>query len=124
MIARLVPADGGGMEARMSHAFNVAPHHLYDGPDFDEFCISEKSYLSARRDRSACIKCPLSRLCQAGFEHQVSLVVQGKDASLTKDCQLTENELTAERLLNGLTDEQIKFVKTHVPGIAKECDHV
>ena len=124
MIVSFVSVDSGGMEARMSHAFNVDPHHLYDGPDFDEFCISEKSYLSARRDRSACTTCALSRLCQAGFEHQVSLVVQGKDPSLTKDCQLTENELTAERLLNGLTDEQIEFVKTHVPGIAKECDHV
>jgi hypothetical protein len=117
-------AYGDSLEARMSHAFNVDPRHPYDGPDFDEFCISEGSYLSARRDRNACAKCALSPLCQAGFEHQVSLVVQGKDPSLTKNCQLTENELTAERLLNGLTDEQIKFVKVHVPGIAKECDNV
>ena len=107
----------------MSHGFNLDPRHPYDGPDFDEFCISEKSYLSARRDRNACVTCALSRLCQAGFEHQVLLVVQGKDPSLTKDCQLTEKELTAEYLLRGLTDEQIEFVRAHVPGLAKECDH-
>lgn len=108
----------------MSQAFNTDPRLLYDGPDFDEFCIAEKGYLTARRDRAACIKCALSRLCQAGFEHQVSLVVQGKDPSLTKDCQLTETELTAARLLDGLTDEQIEFVKTHVPDIAKEYSNV
>src|SRR4051812_12619945 len=102
----------------MLHDFNVDPRHPYDGPDFEEFCISEKGYLSARRDRSSCATCALSQLCQAGFEHQVSLVVQGKDPSLTKDCQLTASELTAENLLKGLSDEQIEFVKTHVPNIA------
>jgi hypothetical protein len=114
----------GRTEAWIMHDFNVDPHHLYDGPDFDEFCISERGYLSARRDRSSCAKCALSKLCQAGFEHQVSLAVQGKDPSLTKNCQFTEHELTAERLLSGLTDEQIDFVRTHVPGIAKEHNNV
>ena len=108
----------------MSHDFNVDPRRPYDGPDFDEFCISEKSYLSARRDRSACERCALSNLCQAGFEHQVALAAQGKDPSLTKDCQLTEVELTAENLLKGLSEDQIEFVKTHIPNLAKECDNV
>ncbi|MGJ5091987.1 hypothetical protein ACQR18_07900 [Bradyrhizobium oligotrophicum] len=108
----------------MTHRFNVDPRNPYDGPDFDEFCIAEKSYLSARRDRSDCIACALSKLCQAGFEHQVDLAAQGRDPSLTKDCQLTAEDLTAERLFDGLTDEQVDFVKTHIPGLAKEHDNV
>ncbi|MGY3695028.1 hypothetical protein ACVIGA_005108 [Bradyrhizobium sp. USDA 3240] len=108
----------------MSPRYNVDPNLLYDGPDFDEFCIAEKGYLKASRDRSPCIKCALSKLCQAGFEKQVSFTIEGKDPSLTKDCELTSADLTAERLLAGLNDEQTAFVKTHIPNLAKECGNV
>ncbi|WP_139069952.1 hypothetical protein [Tardiphaga robiniae] len=107
-----------------AHGFNVDPRLLYDGPEFEEFCISVKGYLSARRDRGSCATCALSNLCQAGFEHQVSLVVDGEDPSLTKDCQTAPSELTPENLFSGLTDEQIAFVRVHVPGLNKESDNV
>jgi hypothetical protein len=108
----------------MDHHFNTDPLQAYDGPDFDEFCISESKYLRAQRDRTRCSTCALSNLCQAGFEHQVALVVEGKDPSLTKDCQLTADELTADRLLDGLSQQQIDFVRMHIPGLAKETRHV
>ncbi len=100
---------------------NVDPKFPYDGPDFDEFCIAENGYLKASRDRSPCISCALSKLCQAGFEKQVHLAVEGKDPSLTKDCELTASDLTAERLLAGLTEEEIAFVKTYISSLAEEC---
>ena len=108
----------------MTLRFNVDQKFHYDGPDFDEFCIAEKAYLRASRDRSPCVRCPLSKLCQAGFEKQVSLAVEGKDPSLTKNCELTVGDLTAERLLSGLNDEETAFVKSHIPGLAKECGNV
>jgi len=48
--------------------FNVDPRAPYDGPEFDEYCISEKAYLPASRDRTPCVTCPLGNLCDAGFK--------------------------------------------------------
>ena len=67
---------------------------------------------------------PIEKLCQAGFEKQVSLVVEGNDPSLTKNCELTASDLTAERLLAGLSNEETAFVKSHIPSLAKECGNV
>jgi len=108
----------------MPRHYNVDPRLPYDGPEFDEFCISEKGYLKASRDRTSCLTCALSKLCQAGFEKQVSLVLEGKDPSLTKDCELADGDLTAERLFTGLSDDQIEFVKIHIPSLTKECGNV
>jgi hypothetical protein len=105
------------------HNFNVDPLQPYDGPDFEEFCIAEGKYLSARRDRSPCIRCTLSSLCQAGFEEQVRRVSNGHDPSLTKDCTLSADDLTPERLFDGLSPKQIDFVRQHIPGLTKEDAH-
>jgi hypothetical protein len=87
----------------------------YNGPDFDEFCISEGRYLSARRDRSPCLSCPLNNLCQAGFEEQVKRVERGENPSLTEGVTFSEEELSKEHLLSGLTPEQVRFVQSKIP---------
>src|SRR5690349_3799526 len=98
-------------------AFNTDPAAKYSGPDFDEFCIREGRYLPASRDRTPCITCPLGNLCQAGFEEQVRKVVAGEDPSLTACATFSEEALQPGNLLAGLTDEQIAFVRKHVPGL-------
>ena len=87
----------------------------YNGPDFDEFCISEGRYLSARRDRSPCLSCPLNNLCQAGFEEQVKRVKRGENPSLTEGVTFSEEELSKEHLLSGLTPKQVRFVQSKIP---------
>jgi hypothetical protein len=95
------------------HTFRVITP--YNGPDFDEFCISEGRYLSARRDRSPCLSCSLNNLCQAGFEEQVKRVKRGENPSLTEGVTFSEEELSKEHLLNGLTTEQVKFIQSKIP---------
>ena len=89
----------------------------YDGPDFEEFCISEGRYLSARRDRSPCLSCPLCNLCQAGFDEQVKRVSRGENPSITEGTTFSEEELTKEHLLRGLTPEQVEFVQNKIPNL-------
>ena len=101
----------------MSNVYNGDPHERYEGPDFDEFCIAEKGYLSAQRDRTSCISCALSNLCQAGFAEQVRRVAAGQNPSLTKDCEFAAADLTSERLFDGLLETQITFLKRHIPGL-------
>ena len=94
--------------------FNVDPLAKYDGPEFEEYCISARAYLPASRDRSACLVCPLGLLCDAGFKEQVRLVVAGESPSLT-DCKVFPPEaLKQEALLEGLADTQRAFVIHHV----------
>ena len=97
--------------------YKIQPTERYDGPAFDEYCISEGKYLPANRDRTACITCPLSNLCQAGFEEQVRRLQRGENPSLTDGCAFTTDELSGERLLKGLTTEQIEFVRRNVPNL-------
>ena len=102
-------------------SFRTKPGELYDGPDFLEFCISEGQFLPASRDRTPCQTCPLSNLCQAGFEEQVRRVVDGKEPSLTANCAFTEEELKAENVLNGLTDSQVEFLKSKVSSLGNNA---
>lgn len=95
----------------------VNPSDRYDGPEFEEYCISERSYLPANRDRTPCITCPLSNLCQAGFEEQVRRIQMGESPSLTAGCAFTDASLSRENLLEGLTPEQVEFVVNNVPNI-------
>ena len=90
------------------------PLERYDGPDFEEYCIREAAYLPASRDRSACQSCPLGNLCQAGFEEQVRKVLAGENPSLTECKQFSEESLRQENLLQGLTEQQRRFVLLHV----------
>ena len=103
----------------MSHHYNVDPNKRYDGPSFEEYCISEKKYLPANRDRTPCLTCPLENLCQAGFEEQVRRVVSGEDPSLTKECNLTYKDLAPKKLFEGLSEEQIEFVKMNIPNLER-----
>ena|SRR5215207_3619272 len=98
-----------------SHSLKVITS--YDGPDFEEFCISEGRYLSARRDRSPCRNCPLCNLCQAGFDEQVKRVGRGENPSLTEGTTFSEAELTREHLVRGLTPEQVAFVHNKIPNL-------
>jgi hypothetical protein len=98
--------------------YNVDPRAAYDGPEFEEYCISEGKYLPAARDRSPCIPCPLNTLCQPGFEEQVRRIAQGKNPSLTEGCSIPPDRLTPEQLLEGLTPEQRAFVIAKVPGLS------
>lgn len=97
--------------------FNLRQDELYNGPDFEEYCISEGRYLPARRDRTPCTPCPLSNLCQAGFEEQVRRVIAGQDPSLTSVCSIPPTALVPENLLSGLTTEQAQFVLEKIPGL-------
>lgn len=96
--------------------YNTSPAKPYDGPDFEEYCISEGRYLPATRDRTPCISCPLSNLCLPGFEEQVRRIQAGENPSLTDGCAFEPDTLTPARLLDGLTDEQKAFVLAKVPG--------
>jgi hypothetical protein len=97
--------------------YNTNPLHKYDGPEFEEFCISEGEYLPATRDRTPCMKCPLHNLCIAGFEEQVARIIKGENPSLTEGCNLNEEMLTKDQLFKGLTHEQIKFVLKNIPNL-------
>lgn len=102
------------------HGFNLDPRNRYDGPEFDEYCISEGMYLPAGRDRTPCVTCPLGNLCEAGFKEQVHLVTNGENSSLT-DCKIfPEDSLSKDGLLEGLTDDQRIFVLHHVFNETKE----
>lgn len=96
---------------------NVKPDQPYDGPDFEEFCISENKYLSAQRDRSPCTSCQLSELCQAGFEEQVRRVQRGENPSLTEGRSFSEEALSKEKLFVGLSVGQIIFIQEKIPGL-------
>lgn len=105
------------------HGFNVDPRARYDGPEFEEYCISEKAYLPASRDRTPCLTCPLGDLCEAGFQEQVRLVSRGENPSLTECKVFPEESLTQENLLTGLSNEQKAFVLHHVFESSKESDN-
>jgi len=90
--------------------FNVLPTARYEGPEFEEYCISEAKYLPASRDRTPCISCPLSNLCQPGFEEQVRRIQRGENPSLTEGCAFDPEALKPQTLLSGLSQEQRTFV--------------
>jgi len=104
----------------MGGTFQTKPEERYDGPDFLEFCISEGQFLPASRDRSPCLTCPLSRLCQPGFEEQVRRVANGQEASLTASCVFTEEELKPENVLRSLSNSQVAFLRSKVPSLRTE----
>lgn len=93
---------------------NVDPSRRYEGPEFDEYCISEGRYLAASRDRTPCRTCPLGDLCQAGFEEQVKRVAAGENPSLTECKTFASEALTRDALLNGLTEQARRFVEDKV----------
>lgn len=99
----------------MTSTFNTDPLRKYIGPEFEEYCISEGKYVSAGRDRSACLKCPLSNLCIPGFEEQVRKIQNGENPSLTEGCVFSDESLKPEKLFEGLTEDQIIFLKKHIP---------
>lgn len=101
----------------MEDSLNILPNTQYNGPDFEEYCISEGRYLRANRDRTHCISCPLFNLCQPGFEEQVRRVQQGENPSLTEGCNFSPQALSRESLLDGLTREQIDFLLQKVPNL-------
>ena len=103
--------------------FNVDPLVRYDGPEFEEYCISEKAYLPASRDRTPCLTCPLGSLCDAGFKQQVKRVAAGENASLTECKVFPESKLEKEVLLEGLSDIQRVFVEEHVFNVQVEAKH-
>src|SRR5579883_145839 len=69
--------------SEMTFMYNIDPSKPYDGPEFEEYCISEGKYLPASRDRTPCMTCPLFSLCQPGFEEQVRRLQNGENPSLT-----------------------------------------
>jgi hypothetical protein len=97
------------------------PNQIYDGPEFEEYCISEGRYLLASRDRTPCITCPLFNLCQPGFEEQVRRIQQGENPSLTASCAFTSEDMGPDNLFEGLTQAQIDFVKAKVPNLFGEA---
>jgi hypothetical protein len=97
------------------HKYNVDARFPYDGPEFEEYCISEGRYLPASRDRTPCMTCPLYNLCQPGFEEQVRLIQCGENPSLTAGCAFPNGTLERDVLLAGLTDEQAEFVLSKIP---------
>ena len=94
----------------------VDPSLKYDGPEFEEYCISEGAYLPASRDRTPCITCPLSNLCLPGFEEQVRKLQRGENPSLTAACAFEGDSLSPDILLKNLTQEQRDFVLSKIPG--------
>lgn len=105
------------MERREDRAFRVLQTERYDGPEFDEYCISEGRYLPASRDRTPCTVCPLATLCQAGFEEQVAKSQRGENPSLTDGCVFESDQLAPRGLLSGLSEEQIAFVRAKIPNL-------
>lgn len=101
----------------MTAKYKTRPDEIYNGPTFEEYCISEKKYLPANRDRTPCITCPLSNLCIAGFEEQVRRIQEGLNASLTDDKDYNEVSLSSENLFNGLSEIQIDFLKKHISNL-------
>lgn len=101
-------------------SYNVDPTKPYDGPEFEEYCISEGCYLPASRDRTPCVTCPLSNLCLPGFEEQVRRIQAGENPSLTDGCAFDSASLTPDRLFDGLTEEQKTFVLAKVPGFTQK----
>lgn len=101
----------------MDLKFNTNPSAIYNGPEFGEYCISEGKYLPATRDRTGCITCPLNSLCIPGFEEQVRKIQMGENPSLTEGCAFSEESLRPDKLFEGLTQEQVDFVKKHIPNI-------
>lgn len=97
--------------------YNTNPVKRYKGPEFEEYCIAEANYLPATRDRTTCITCPLNNLCIPGFEEQVRKLQKGENPSLTEGCSVEPDILTPEKLFEGLTQEQIQFVKKHIPNL-------
>lgn len=97
------------------HAFSYPASSRYAGPEFEEYCISEQKYLPATRDRTPCLSCPLSNLCQAGFDEQVRRLQKGENPSLTEGCAFDPKALTPQALLESLTHEQKAFVISKIP---------
>jgi hypothetical protein len=97
--------------------FNISPTARYEGPEFEEYCISEGKYLPASRDRTPCVTCPLSKLCHAGFEEQVRRIQCGLNPSLTEGCAFDPEALKPQTLLSGLSEEQKTFVISKVPNL-------
>jgi len=97
--------------------YNTEPTTKYDGPDFEEYCISEAKYLPANRNRTQCVSCPLNNLCIPGFEEQVRKIQAGENPSLTEGCSFEPDKLSAENLFKGLTEEQIEFLKKHITNL-------
>ncbi len=95
--------------------YNVDANLRYEGPEFEEYCISEGKYLPATRDRTPCLTCPLFNLCQPGFEEQVRRIQQGENASLTQGCAFPDGALNRDSLLSTLSDEQANFVLSKIP---------
>ena len=89
----------------------------YEGPNFEEFCISEAAYLPATRDRTPCLSCCLEQLCQAGFDEQVARAERGENPSLTEGRDFADWQLEREHLLRGLTDAQVQFLEGHIPNL-------
>lgn len=96
---------------------NIDPTKRYEGPDFEEYCISEGKYLPASRDRTPCIPCPLFGLCQPGFEEQVRRVISGLNPSLTEGCSISPDRIETPNLLDGLSEEQRAFVISKIPSL-------
>lgn len=98
----------------MEKTFKTDPLQLYEGPEFEEYCIAEAKYLPATRDRTPCIECPLNNLCIPGFDEQVRKLQNGENPSLTEECSFDPDRLLPENLFNGLTETQIIFLKKHI----------
>lgn len=103
--------------AKASPLYETRPDKIYNGPHFEEYCISEKAYLSSNRDRTPCISCPLSNLCIPGFEEQVRRIQLNLNPSLTEGVSHDESDLSSDNLLDGLSDLQIDFLKKHIPNL-------
>lgn len=101
----------------MQDSVRMKQTEIYNGPDFLEFCISTGKFLPANRDRTPCVTCPLSRICQAGFEEQVKRVLEGKDASLTADVVFSDEDLKTESILRGKTQAQAEFLVSKISSL-------